>query len=102
MIVVRDVFQVKFGKAREALALWKEGLILNKKSGYSAKSMRILTDLVGPYYTLVFESSFDSLTDWERAGKKITTSKEWRAWYDKIIATTESGRREIFNVAAEG
>ena len=102
MILVRDVFRVKFGKAREALALWKEGLALNRKFGYNAKSTRILTDLVGDYYTLVFESTFDSLSDWEKAGKSVTTSAEWLSWYEKIIAATETGHREIFTIAAEG
>ncbi|MBI3940338.1 MAG: hypothetical protein HY315_05850 [Acidobacteria bacterium] len=101
MIVIRDIFQIKFGSARGAVALWKEGLILNKKCGYDAKSMRVLTDLVGPYYTLVFESTFDSLSDWERGGKMITGSPDWRAWYEKVIAITQSGRREIFTLAAE-
>jgi len=31
MIVVRDIFQLKFSRAKEALALWKEGLPLVKK-----------------------------------------------------------------------
>lgn len=102
MIVVRDIFRVRFGKAREALALWKQGLELNRKCGYQARSLRVLTDLVGEYYTLVFESTFDSLSDWEKAGKSITASPEWRAWYDKIVETTDTGRREIFTIAAEG
>lgn len=101
MIVVRDIFRVKFGQAREALALWKEGLALNRRFGYEAKNTRILTDLVGDYYTLVFESTFESLAHWEKAGKSVTASAEWRSWYGKIIAATESGRREIFTIAAE-
>jgi hypothetical protein len=32
MIVVRNVFQVKVGKAREATALLKEGVAAQKKS----------------------------------------------------------------------
>jgi hypothetical protein len=101
MILVRDIFQVKFGNAREALVLWKEGLPLNVKCGYGARSMRLLTDLVGTYYTLVFESCFDSLSDWEAGSQKVRQDAGWRAWYQKIVATSESGRREIFNIAAE-
>ena len=61
MIVVRNVFQLKFGKAKEAVAAWKDGMALARKQGFAAKSMRVLTDLVGPFYTLVFETTFDSL-----------------------------------------
>jgi hypothetical protein len=31
MIVVRNVFQLKFGKAREAVAVMKEGLAIHKR-----------------------------------------------------------------------
>lgn len=55
MIVVRDVFQLKFGKAREAREVMKEGMEIARK--YNVGPGRILTDLVGPAYTLVLESS---------------------------------------------
>jgi hypothetical protein len=48
MILVRDVFHLKFGKARNAVSLRKEVLALAKKIGYGARSARLLTDLVGP------------------------------------------------------
>jgi hypothetical protein len=35
MILVRDVFQLKFGKAREAKELWKEGAKLEAAHGGS-------------------------------------------------------------------
>ncbi len=44
MIVIRNVFQLKFGKAREAVALMKEGIAIQKRvmSGleYSTASHR--------------------------------------------------------------
>ncbi len=41
MIVVRNVFQLKFGKAREALANMKEGLAIQKRIvGDSAGTIR--------------------------------------------------------------
>lgn len=97
MIVVRDIFQLKFGKAKEAVQLWKEGLEAIKKSGINPD--RILVDLVGPSYTLVLESSYPSLTDYEQAHAKATGHyDEWRRWYDKFVPFAESGRREIFTV----
>ena len=102
MILVRDVFRVKFGKAKEAVALWKEGLALNKRAGYNPKSTRILTDLVGPsYYTLVFESTFESLSEYENAGKTAMSNSDWQAWYAKVSPLLETGHREIFTIAGE-
>ena len=101
MIVVRNVFHVKFGKASDAVALWKEGLALAKRIGFTAKSSRVLTDLVGQFYTVVFETNFESLSDFESAAKSVMANSEWKAWYAKIVAITESGHREIMNIVAE-
>jgi hypothetical protein len=101
MVVVRNVFQLKFGKAREAVELWKEGLTLAKRLGFKAKSSRVLTDVVGQFYTIVFETGFDSLADFESSAKPIMSSPEWQAWYQKLAVITESGYREILSVVAE-
>ena len=52
MIVVRNVFQLKFGKAREALAVMKEGIAIQKRLAAEG-SARLLTDVTGRHYTLV-------------------------------------------------
>ncbi len=98
MILVRDVFRMKFGKARDVVALWKEGLEVNKKAGYSKKTSRLLTDLVGPYYTLVLETVFESLEEFERMGRSVSKSPEWREWYARVSPLLEGGYREIFNI----
>ena len=100
MIVVRNVFRLKFGRAKEAVELWKEGLALTKRLGFTAKS-RVLTDVVGQFYTLVFENSFESLSDFENSSKKLMSNSEWQAWYQKASGLIESGHREILNVIAE-
>ena len=94
MIVVRDVFRLKFGKTREALAAWKEMGDYMKSHGSDAATVRILTDLVGPYYTLVMETTVPGLGEWEAQGRKVMSDPNWRKMYEKI----ESGYREIFNV----
>jgi hypothetical protein len=101
MIVVRNVFRLKFGKSKEATELWKEGLALAKQLGFRSKNSRVLTDMVGQFYTIVFESTFDSLADFEAGVKPIMSSAEWQTWYSKIATITESGYREILNVVAE-
>jgi hypothetical protein len=96
MILVRDIFQLKFGRAKEAIALWKEGASLAEKYGYGVD--RILTDKTGPYYTLVMESTYESLTDYEKAETGHSRAADWRAWYDKFVPLVESGRREMFSI----
>jgi len=96
MILVRDVFQVKFGKMKEAKALARQDIDFQKRYGMSQS--RFLTDLTGPYYTLIMETTYDSLAAYEKSLKDVLNSKEFKKWYKKFMPLVESGRREIFTV----
>jgi hypothetical protein len=95
MILVRDVFQLKFGKARDAQELWKEGTRIMEQASHQPD--RILTDLSGNYYTLVLESTYENLTQYENSMKE-NRNEEWQRWYKKFTELVESGHREIFNI----
>lgn len=97
MIVVRNVFQLKFGKAREAVTLWKEAFSKNRKM--FGENARLLTDLVGPFYTLVLELTFDNLNTYQEMARGTMDNPEWRDWYRKFSELVQSGYREIFTVA---
>jgi hypothetical protein len=99
MVVVRNVFQLKFGKAREALALVKEGVEIQKRAFSGLEfSSRVLTDITGPFYTLVLELTVPSLAVFEGSAPRIFENKEWQANYEKLSALVQSGYREVFNV----
>lgn len=98
MIVIRNVFRLKFGKSKEAVALMKEGVAIQKRAGVEM-DQRILTDLVGPFYTLVLELKIPSLGALEGNMSKVMGNKEWQANYQKFAALVESGYREIFTIA---
>lgn len=97
MILVRNVFRLRFGKAREALALWKEGLEFMHRAGRLTDA-RLLTDLTGPFYTLVLESTHESLSAMEREMEGESDSTEWRDWYQRFTPLVESGYREVFTI----
>lgn len=97
MILVRNTFQLKFGAAKQAVALWKEGKAMMKDAGFSSDP-RLLTDLTGPSYTLVMEGTFESLSDYESKGPTLMGKPEWQDWYQRFVPLAESGHREIFNV----
>jgi hypothetical protein len=99
VIVVRNVFQLKFGQAKAAVSLWKEGIETAKRNGHLPKDTRLMTDVVGPSYTLVFETTHESLADWENASQNIMKDSDWRAWYPKFVQLAESSHREIFQIA---
>jgi hypothetical protein len=97
MIVVRNIFRIKFGQSKPAVAAFKEGQALIKRLGIKAES-RLLTDLVAVSYTIQHELTFESLTAFEQEMKKVTGSAEWRTWYETFIPYAETGSREIYNV----
>jgi hypothetical protein len=96
MIVVRDIFQLKFGKAAEAAEVWRDGRSFAERSG--GGPIRLLSDVVGPYYTLILERTYDSLAEFERASQELRSDDEWKDWYARFLPLLEGGHREIFRV----
>ena len=94
MILVRDVFQAKFGKGGELVALFQEA----RRQGLSMYGERILTDASGPFYTVVLETTTESLAEWEQRIAEIFARPEFGAWFARMIPHVESGRREFYNI----
>jgi hypothetical protein len=75
MIVIRNVFRLKFGKAREAVALFKEGIAIQKRVGAELDfSTRLLTDVTGPFYTVVLEITVPNLAAFEGDAPRLMVS----------------------------
>jgi len=101
MVVVRDIFRLKFGQSKDAVALWKEAAAALRDSGYGALNVRLLTDMTGaPFYTVVLESTFNSVAEWEKAHFAARDNVSWKQLYARIIPLTEIGHREILSVVA--
>ena len=96
MIVVRNTFQLKFGKASEAIAHWRKGWPMLQKT--TNAKIRLLTDVTGEFYTLVLEMEFKSLAEYEKGHSSNAASAAWKNWYKKFTPLVESGSREIFKV----
>ncbi len=95
MIVVRDIFRLKFGKAKEAVALWKDFLPEMEKS--TGRTFRMLTDLTGEYYTLVLEGTYKNLGEYE-AVQSDRRNDVFAEFYPKFVQLVDSGYREIFTI----
>jgi hypothetical protein len=99
MIVVRNVFQLKFGKAKEAVTLVKEGMAIQRRALTGVDfSTRVLTDVTGPFYTLVLELTVPNLGAFESFAPRLFGDKDWQANYQKLAPLVESGYREVFTV----
>ena len=97
MILVRDTFRVKFGKMKDAVAALKSGEAMFRSLG-SEIQIRALTDLTGPYYTLVLEMTLPDLAAWEQSMREGFSSPAWQAWYTSFSPLLEGGHREIYTV----
>jgi hypothetical protein len=99
MIVVRDIFRVKFGRSKEVTDLFKQGMVIAKRAGLGALGLRLLTDLAGePYYTLIMETTYESAAAWEQAGLAVRGNPEWRSWYQRVVPLIDGGERKMYSV----
>jgi hypothetical protein len=97
MIVIRNVFRLKFGKTKEAVALMKERLAIQQRAGATFSS-RLLTDLTGPFYTMVLELTVPSLAVFETEAPRFMADKDFQANYQKLVPLVESGYREVLSI----
>ncbi len=96
MTLIRDVFRIHPDRMKDAKALIPEIQSLNKRLGVPVG--RAMTDVTGPYYTLVLEREFPSLAAFEESLAKIFADPEWQKAYGRFRPMIESGHREIFSV----
>ena len=96
MIVVRDVFQAKYGKTDDLVELFLEAKRRFPDIGYN----RILTDASGPFFIVIAESEVDSLGVWEQRLSEIFSHPEFPAWFSRMEELVVSGRREFYNIAS--
>lgn len=94
MILVRDVFQAKYGKGGELVELFKEG----RKMWEELQGMSIFTDASGPFFTVVTEREVESLAVWEENRGEIFSHPNFGDWFARMQPLVESGRREFYNV----
>jgi hypothetical protein len=97
MVVIRQVFQAKYGRGDELVALFKE---FNARAGEAggAPRLRILTDASGPFFTVVTEMAVPSLAAWEE-GFRASMAQPWVGeWFGRMMPLVESGRRDFYTV----
>ena len=97
MIISRTAFQLKFGQAKPAAALWKE--IMDTAIGQpEARPMRMLTDLSGPNYVLVTEVNLRGFTDLGPSTHVWMTHPRIRTLYPEFVKLCESSVSQLYHV----
>ena len=94
MIVVRSVFQAKYGKGDELVQLIKESDAIWP----SERKYRMMTDLSGSFFTVVTETEYESFSAWEGDAQKYFGDDRFAAWFERMVPLVESGRREFYTL----
>jgi hypothetical protein len=98
MILHRAVFQAKFGKAAELVAAFKQGTGILTAEQVEAIQPRILTDLSGPFDTVVLETTHESLATFEQFTKAIFAAMDAAEGPSPTEGLIESGRNEHYTI----
>jgi len=94
MIVVRGVFQAKYGKGDELVQLMKESNMIWPNQ----REFRMMTDLSGPFFTVITEADYESLSAWEADIQKYFGDDRFSSWFERMVPLVESGSREFYNL----
>ena len=94
MILVRDVFQAKYGKGGELVALFKEA----REHWPAEYAPRILTDVSGTFFTVVTETEVEDLATWQGRMAEVFAMEDFGDWFARMEPLVRSGQREFYNV----
>jgi hypothetical protein len=95
MLIVRNVFTAKPGQATKLAKYMKE--MMTKEMPPGTKG-RVMTDLVGDYNTVVMETEYKSLSEFENTMAeyaKMSKSPETQQRMAEYLGMYVTGKREI-------
>ncbi len=98
MLLARQVFRAKYGRGDELVALFTELHARTREAGGTAPRFRILTDLSGPFFTVVTEVEVASFADWEGRFRELMDRPWMGEWFGRMMPLVESGSREFYTV----
>ncbi len=97
MIISRVVFNLKFGKAKEAIAIWKE-IYAGAKKTVNPPQMRLMSDMSGTCYRIVHELHLKSFLNLNAVNAMWMNTDEIRELYKKFIPLCDSATREMYKI----
>ena len=95
MYLVRDTFNCKPGMAKELVKKFKQTIPFMEEQ--NLKNVKIMTDVVSNYWTVVLEGEVNSLAEFENR-RGFTSKPEVQEIMKDYMNLVEGGRREIFQI----
>ena len=98
MILVRQVFQVKYGCMDKVLALIKA---MPEDVRRSINLSRVLTDISGQNFTLVMETKAESMNAYWESLQAMFSASEGQRQTNPMEEYIESGHKEFYTIEYE-
>lgn len=98
MIVVLNVYRIKFEKAEQAMTIWRENMLSRDYEHKNQITMRLLSDAVGTYFTLMVEVTAVSLEAYESWKKDFLGNRDNGDWYRRFTNLASGQYKEMFKV----
>jgi hypothetical protein len=98
MILVRQVFQVKYGCMDKVLALFKS---MPEDMRKVNNVTRVLTDISGQNFTLVTETKAESLNAYWESLQAMFKQVEGQQQFSPLEQYIESGHKEFYTIEYE-
>jgi hypothetical protein len=102
MVVMRQVFQATFGQGGTLAAAMAAELARMMPGMATPRTWRVLTDLSGPFDTVVLEIEAESLAAHEQGRAEMFASEAFRESIGRTAHLMASGRNEFFTIEAQG
>jgi hypothetical protein len=96
MYLIRDVFTTKPGRAKDLVAKFKEASPHMKALG--GHSLRVMTDTVAGYWTVVMETEVEELEAYFAHLRDRTSHPEIEKAMSGYMELVVGGHREIFRI----
>ncbi len=99
MIVIRNVFKCKPGKAKAVIEKFKRANELMANAGAVGFKERVLVDEVAAFWTVVIETEVEDLAEFSVAMQEYGSRADVQEAMSGYMDMVESGYREIFKIA---
>ncbi len=97
MLLIRDVFRCKPGKARQLAEMFKKTIpSMEKEDGF--RHSRVMVDYAASYWTVVLEAEIEDISQFDQHmntyGARPEVKKALEGYHDLV----EGGYREIYRI----
>jgi hypothetical protein len=93
MILVRDSYQLRFGRIDQAVDLFRR---LPEITGRMPFRHNAMTDVSGSMYTFISELTFDSLGEWEDQRSDVFHGPGFDEWFREFQLIVQTGHQEFY------